>query len=399
MTDWKELLGRLTLKIICADQIALLNAISNEGIVLKDTKIIGDLDLEITIRIADFKRFSQISKKHGASVKVLRSIGFLRFGRVVSKRPVLVVLFAFMLFLTCYLPSRVLFVSVEGNTSVPTNLVLEAAEKCGIRFGVSRKTIRSEILKNALLQEIPQLQWAGINTSGCTAVISVREKTVSEINQSDSNTVCSIVALRDGIIQNCTVFEGNPLCTVGQAVKAGQILVSGYQDCGILVKATHADAEISALTFREIQAVIPQFTAARGDMQEQRTCYAIKIGKKVINLFKDSGNSDPMCVKMYSEKYVRLPGGFQLPIAIIKVTHFYYTQKQQLPVDADQYSWLDDFARSHLQTIMIAGQILSGDTTLDAGEAVSHFYGKYACVEMIGQVKYEQMILKGDKND
>ena len=37
--------------------------------------------------------------------------------------------------------------------------------------------IRSEKVKNSLLQRIPQLQWAGINTDGCVAVISVREKT------------------------------------------------------------------------------------------------------------------------------------------------------------------------------------------------------------------------------
>ena len=399
MTDWKEFLGRLTLKITCADRIALLNAISSEKIILKDTKIIGALDLHITIRMADFKKFSQIAKKHGASVKILQSVGILHLGRTISRRPVLIVLFAFLLFLTCYLPSRVLFITVEGNTSLPTNLVLDAAEKCGIRFGASRKKIRSEILKNALLQEIPQLQWAGINTSGCTAVISVREKNVSEINQSDNNTVCSIVALRDGIIQNCTVFEGNPLCSVGQAVKAGQILVSGYQDCGIVVKAIRADAEIRALTIREIHAVVPQFTTARGDMREQKTVYAVKIGKKVINLFKDSGNSDPMCVKMYMEEYVRLPGGFQLPIAIIKVTQSYYEQKQQLAVDAEQYGWLDDSVRQYLQTTMIAGQVLSGNITLDANEDVCYFYGKYACVEMIGQVKCEQMILKGDMND
>lgn len=35
-------------------------------------------------------------------------------------------------------------------------------------------------MKNALLSAIPELQWAGVNTYGCRAVISVRERTLPE---------------------------------------------------------------------------------------------------------------------------------------------------------------------------------------------------------------------------
>ena len=76
-----------------------------------------------------------------------------------------------LLLLVCILPTRVLFMRVEGNESIPENLILEAAEDCGIRFGASRSAVRSEKVKNGILSRISELQWVGVNTKGCIAVI------------------------------------------------------------------------------------------------------------------------------------------------------------------------------------------------------------------------------------
>ena len=89
-------------------------------------------------------------------------------------RPVLLAGLGILFLLAMYLPSRVLFIRVEGNMQIPDRQILAAAEECGIRFGASRREVRSEKVKNALLSSVPQLQWAGVNTAGCVATISVR---------------------------------------------------------------------------------------------------------------------------------------------------------------------------------------------------------------------------------
>lgn len=399
MSQWQFIFGRLTLEITCADSVLLLDALSRANITMRNVMYCGDLSLQVTIAHSDYKQLQRIAEKQGANVKILHATGIYQTGLAMIRRPVLLAFTAIILILGCYLPSRVLFVSVEGNLTIPSNLILEAAEECGIGFGAARRQVRSEAMKNALLQKIPQLQWAGINTSGCTAVISVREKTVQQPRKNTGNQVSSIVAARDGIIQNCTVFQGNPLCTVGQAVKAGQTLVSGYLDLGIVTKTTQADAEIKALTFRELEVFTPAAAAVRGEMYAKKTVYSIKLGKKIINLYKDSGISDTSCVKIYSEEYVRLPGGFQLPIAIIKQTLFFYEDSEQTTAVSDSEDWLAGFAQAHLQGTMIAGEIISSQTEINPTEDACYLYGKYACMEMIGQVKYEQTIIKGENND
>lgn len=399
MEDWKEIFGKMQLEITSADRVGLLNRLNSEKIAVKNVLYCDDLVLRLEIARADYKQLLEITQKQGAFVKILHSKGIYQTGKTIRKRPVLTALCLFLFAVTLYLPSRVLFVQVEGNTSVSEKQITEAAAECGIHFGVSRRNIRSEAIKNALLQKIPQLQWAGINTSGCTAVISVREKTVQEHTQAENKGVCSIVAARDGVIQNCTVYEGNPLCTVGQAVKAGQTLVSGYTDCGIITTATRANAEIRALTFRELEIISPAATAIRGEVQRKKINYSIRIGKKVIKFFKDSGNSDTTCVKIYSENYVHLPGGFQLPLALIKETVCYLESDEQVSTASESEKWLVDIAQKYLESTMVAGEVISAQTQARSLDNASCIYGRYACMEMIGQVKYEQTILEDGNND
>lgn len=396
MRELNGYIGRHTIKITGADNVNLLNKLSTDQIQLLNVTYLSDLDLEVTVSKCNLQKLIRIAERHGASVKVIHSKGIGYLFQSMFRRPVLLTFVVLLLFFSLFLPTRIFFVSVEGNDTVPTKRIVEAAERSGIRFGTSRRKVRSEVMKNALLQQIPELQWAGINTSGCTAQISVREKTETDGRAINENQVCSIVASRDGVVQDCTIYQGNPLCTPGQAVKAGQILVSGYTDCGLLTKATRADAEIKALTFRSVSALSPNPSMIRGEIISQKTRFRLRIGKKLIKLQKDSGNLDVSCVKIYSEEYVYLPGGFRLPIALIKERQIVYAPIKDATTVTQDTNWIEDYVKSHLQSVMIAGTIVSAETQIETQADVNSLQGKYVCLEMIGQVKYEQTILKDE---
>jgi len=399
MTNKIALTGKYVLEITSADHILLLNAVNEGGIVLQDMVRCGDLTMRVTVNKVDYPILLKVAERQGASVHILRRIGLYWFAVTWFKRPLLPILSCLLLLTACYIPSRVLFVAVEGNPSVPTNLILDEADACGIRFGASRRLVRSEVIKNKLLQQIPQLQWAGINTNGCVAVIRVQEKPEPTKETELPGQVCSIVASRDGVILSCVVRKGNPLCLVGQAVKSGETLVSGYTDCGIVTTATKADAEIRALTFREIDVVSPHPVSKRGGLRNKKTAYSLQIGKKLIKFYKDSGISHATCAKIYVEKCLQLPGGFTLPIKIIQETFLYY---DEIPADTQtdgKNDWLELYAQNHLKSVMVAGEIISAQTDVSCSEHGYHLSGKYACIEMIGQVKPEQTIIKDDKHD
>ena len=385
---------KMIIKITCADISTLLNAINASGISLWNVSLKNDLQIYVTINSIDLPIMKNVCSKYGASWIIVDRFGVYYKIRYVLKRPVITSFLFMILLMSLYLPSRILFVSVEGNALVPTGKILEAAQNCGITFGASRRLVRSEKMKNSLIQAIPELQWAGINTSGCIAVISVGEKTDNEILSEQDMRVGSIVASRDGVIQDYTVQRGSALCSIGQVVKKGQVLVSGYTDCGIVTKATQAQAEVKALTYREIEAVSPILLSIVQDKKTANTRYSVRVGKKLIKLYKDSGNLDTSCAKIYKERYAKLPGGYSLPIVLIEET---IQQYNSVPIQDDQnYDWLKMFVEGYLQSVMISGEFVSSDVDISVSDDAAVLFGKYVCLEMIGTLKYEQMMLEGD---
>ena len=390
MDIWHSINGMVALRITCADPSGILTLIHDAGIILHQVSMPDELTLRVTVRRQDVKTLHHVLKNKGVHIQRDGKKGVYWRLRSVLRRPMMVGGVSFLFLLCIFLPTRVFFFRVEGNVNVPTRLILEQAASCGLDFGASRRAVRSEKVKNALLEAVPQLQWAGVNTSGCVATISVRERQPSSENDTDSG-VSSIIATQDGIIQELTVTGGNPLCKVGQAVKKGQILISGYTDCGISIRAERAKGEVYAVTDHKITAFMPTDWSYRGEIQTVTKKYGLIIGKKRINFYKGSGILDTGCVKMYEEKFLTLPGGLQLPLAI--VTEVWVScSSASVSASVDEFSSkLSELTREHLLKLMIAGRILSQNETVSQSDGVLKLEGVYGCLEMIGREQSEEI--------
>lgn len=391
MDLWHSINGMVALRITCADPSGILTLIHDAGIILHQVSMPDELTLRVTVRRQDVKTLHHMLKNKGVHIQRDGKKGVYWRLRSVLRRPMMVGGILLLFLLCTFLPTRVFFFRVEGNVNVPTRLILEQAASCGLNFGASRRAVRSEKVKNALLEAVPQLQWAGVNTSGCVATISVRERQPSSKNDTDGG-VSSIIATQDGIIQELTVTGGNPLCKVGQAVKKGQILISGYTDCGISIRAERAKGEVYAVTERKITAFMPTDWSYRGEKQTVTKKYGLIIGKKRINFYKGSGILDTGCVKMYEEKFLTLPGGLQLPFAF--VTEVWVScSSASVSASVDEFSSkLSDLTREHLLKLMIAGRILSQNETVSQSDGVLKLEGVYGCLEMIGREQSEEIL-------
>lgn len=382
-----SLSGMIEVRLTSADVARAMTEINGLGMSVFDVQMNGDLSICFQILRRDYKHIVRYAAKRGDRLEIVKKDG--QYWKIMKllQRPVLVAGITLILLLTMYIPKKVFFIQVEGNQVIPTRQIISAAQECGIRFGASRREVRSEQMKNALLAAIPQLQWAGVNTRGCVAVITVKERSVTQ-SEKEPIGVSNIVASRDGVVLSCTVTQGTAVCAVGQAVQAGQILVSGYTDCGLLIKATRADGEVYAKTRRNLTAVTPLEYQSRSGQQTKKTRYSLVVGKKQINFGKDSRIYDASCAKIYKEYYIALPGGFQLPVSIVKET-ILSSQTQTTVADETQTTGLMDFASSYLKSQMIAGVITDAVQTTDAQNGVSILRGEYACTELIGLEKAE----------
>lgn len=391
MDIWHSLNGMVTFQITSADPAGMLCVLHGHGVPMENIQFLDELTLHFQVQRQYRKMVITFVEKRGDQWNILSYTGiFWRFQGLL-KRPILVSGLLMFLLLTMFLPTRIYFFRVEGNISVPERYILELAAQCGIHFGAERREVRSERVKNALLSAIPELEWVGINTAGCVATISVRERQNSEELQQPQG-VSSIVAARDGVVQQVTVTGGTAACKPGQAVRTGQVLISGYTDCGLSIRAERAKGEIYATTNRQLAFLMPVTDSQRGQTVSKEQKYAILIGKKRINFYQDSGNLDASCVKMYEENYVTLPGGFQLPIAIVTETWLDYEKSTPTATTEQSSNMLSDLAEIYLRGQMVAGTILSKEEKFSQQDGVLRLDGEYGCFEMIGRERSEEII-------
>lgn len=382
--------GMIQVEILSADTAAVSKQILDRGIDLYEIRCPDELRLQCRVRRQDYIALESICRSRGERLTILRRTGLIWSLRSLISRPVLMLGLTGILLLSLWISTRVLFIQVEGNITVPDRKILEAAEKAGVSFGAGRRELRSEKLKNALLEEIGELKWACVNTYGCVAVITVRERSGS--GQIDgSRFPGSIVAQRDGIVTSCTATKGTLLCSPGQAVTKGQVLISGYTDCGIYIQAGQAEGEVYAQTLRELDAVLPENYILQSGMTAEEKKISLLIGKKRINLWQSSGIRDTLCDRMYEEYYVTLPGGFELPLALAVETIVYRHTASATVDQASAETLLADYSEDYLSSQMVAGRIVSSGTEIQCCDSRFQLTGSYVCLEMIGRQQREQI--------
>lgn len=386
MSSWSN----LTIEITSASVSDFLNTINSAGIFLRNIRYVDDLRVVACLSLSEYVSITAVAKKKNVEIHLLGKNGYLFILASFLKRPILAVGILLWFLTVLYLPTRILFVHVEGNKFVESAVIIEAAEKCGIHFGASRRYVRSEKVKNALLSDLKDLQWAGVNTSGCIATISVKERAESQTDD-HKHGVCSVVASRDGIISNITAVKGNPACKVGQAVRSGQLLVSGLTDCGLSIKGERAEAEIYAITKRYIDAVALFKSLKRTTFNEIDVRYSIQIGKNVVKLYKDSGIPDAHCVKIQTQVFLKLPGDYQLPVSYMKETLYYYNFEEVSGSSEDMLEWVNDSVDNYLQNDMIAGKVLHKNVRSEFLDEVCCIVGAYTCEELISTVRTERI--------
>lgn len=377
------------IRTVCADSDGMISSCMDIGIELQYLISIDALTKEFTINQKDMAAVNEMLNKYSGSLRIVESNDLLLVILQIFKRPILLcgtILFAVLLACTY---GRIFFIKVSGNHQIPTEAILAKAQMYGLEFGAKAEDIRSEEFKNTILSDFPQLQWLGITTSGSVANIQVTERSIPETNDNDNRSYWGIYASRDGVVSRMTVEKGTTLIQLGQQVKKGDLLVSGYTDCGIKIRAEQPVGEIFAYTRRSFTAYAPKKTPMRGKITGNHSCYKLRIGKKVINLCNHSGNRDTLCVKMYEEKYCTLPGGFQLPLSVIRVKY------QQYSVSVSEYLgdpdlWMPKYLRMYLQSQMVAGEVLDEEIVFTDSDHVHILTGSYACQEMIGQVMNEE---------
>lgn len=387
--------GMVEVELTCADMSRSLNLITSSGIELANIQFQSALTVRVEIKRNALRKLRKICAKQSDVVRVKRRIGIYWDVKSLLRRPVLVIGIVLLCVVAYGLSNRILFIDVKGNATVQSGEILDQAKSYGVYFGVSADSIRSERVKNGLLEAIPQLQWVGVNTAGCVATIHVKENVI-ETQPSTVSSTFDICASQDAFVTYVYATKGAVSCKVGQTVEAGQILISAHIPAGDTLLYTGAAGEVYGDTSRKIQCVSPISIEKRGEIIRSETKISLIIGKNRINLHNDSGIYSSSCVKIIEEHPLSLPGGFDLPVIVLK-EHITYYETQEFILDETAFSWLENYCGSYINRQMIAGKILSSNFKNEMADDLYFLQGSFSCNEMIGRITNEEIFHGEDR--
>ena len=220
---YRFIFGRLSIKFYGDFPEKALNLCAENGITLWNSKFKeGSIIANITVK--DFYILRYILKGKGVRIHILHKSGLPFIINRYKRRPGLIIGAIVFIVILQILSGFVWVIDIEGNSGTKTEDILKACEKIGIKTGMRVSDVHSKIQREKLLLELDSLSWAALNVEGSRLTINVTE---TKKEKKEEKKPCNLKAKSDGIIKKIDVTSGNSVVSVGDAVKKGDILVSG----------------------------------------------------------------------------------------------------------------------------------------------------------------------------
>ena len=319
--------GSVLCEIRGAAPLRCLNALGEAGIEAKRAERADEFTLRLTLDERDYSAAAAIAARSQCELARISSRGGALLARRLRRRIALltaaVVCFAL-------LAAGSLFVweiDISGCESVTEGEVRRALASAGVAEGSFWPAWDADAVKNHLLLEIPELAWAGVSVSGSRAEVRVRER-IERPELASDGAPGSITAASSGIIERMEVYEGAPAVSVGDAVAAGETLVSGEMASAVGdTRYVRARAAVTARTYVELTACAP-LKYGRLLEADTHSRWSLIIGSGRVNFFRGSSQTPPGCGKIIEEYPLAWEGVFRLPVTLVRETVIEYSAQE-----------------------------------------------------------------------
>ena len=182
--------------------------------------------IKIFICPGQAKKIASALDKSGIIVYINSVCGIKNILYRLKKRVGLLVGLALALFILAASTSVVFRVDVVGAEGASTESIENELSALGVRVGVRIRDIDRAKTVSRFLKLHPEYSWAALNVDGTTLTLMLRTRTEGE--QAQMKTSKALVAASDGVITEISVYSGKSEVRVGDVVRKGDLLISGY---------------------------------------------------------------------------------------------------------------------------------------------------------------------------
>ncbi|MDQ0231596.1 sporulation protein YqfD [Metabacillus malikii] len=285
-------------------------------------------NLTFYIKNRDIHALRTVVRKNECRCKFERRLGFpFIIKRTARNSGFAVGLLAFLIVIFA-LSNMVWGVKVEGASPETEHLIKKELSRIGVKTGKFQFFIDNpDKIQKSLTDNIQQITWVGVELTGTTYHLKVVEK--NEPEEAELVSPRHIIAEKEATIAKMFVEQGQPMTTLHEHVKKGQILVSGLIGKEDDQKQVAAKAEIFGETWYKSTITIPLKTTFKVLTGEDKVNHSLKVGSIKLPIW---GLKKPEFTEFEVEKDTRNLKflNFTLPLAYEKETYF---QKEEVTRD------------------------------------------------------------------
>ena len=236
-------------KIECAVPDKFLTELTLMGIELNYAEKTDEIHLSFETDYINYKKIKAIKELPlKAKIINIKKNGALSLVPRLKKRLYFIFGFLLCLCILLFATGHIWTLEVTGNKMLEDDFIISALKDEGFYEGVSKSGINVRNIQNQILMKHKELSWIWIYIKGTHAVCEIRESTpIPEVE--NPKTYNNVVASYDGIIMDVMPNKGRQAVEIGDAVKAGDLLIGGisetvYDD----IRFINASGKVLALT-------------------------------------------------------------------------------------------------------------------------------------------------------
>jgi sporulation protein YqfD len=234
--------------------------------------------------------------------------------------------------------SRLNEIRINGLKTVEYSAVERVLESEGVKKGIKTASIDKKHLEYVITDSVDGIAFASVKISGMTLIVNIYEE-LPPPDIVDMTNPLPVAAKKDGVISRIVAFQGTPAVKVGDAVRAGDILIAPYAEVGETRVETRALGEVFAkvcyfgtAAFVENRVVVSRTGRSKGINQIE--IFGILIGKRPESpyvMFEET--SDVRC--LFSPA----------PLKITRITYYELKAETAVGVFADELQGLIERAK------------------------------------------------------
>ena len=305
--------GYQTVGCSAAERTSLLNLCLHEQIVYRDFCTAEDGSVRFTVSLYTARRLKRLCQMRNIAL-TLGARGGLPWLAVCYRRRVGLMLGVLVAVALMILSQRFIWdVRISGNEELTRAQVLEELGACGFGIGSYIPDLQTEVVENRVLLASERIAWISLYVDGTVAKVQIIENKAPPTPP--SHKPANLVAAVDGQIESVELLRGNCMVAVGQAVRAGELLVSGLYDSNAVgYRYTRAAGRILARTERTVTVNIPLHYDQKesGDPKINQT--DLNFFGFSIKIFKSTGNLPISYDIIYKNIELDLPFVSSLPV-------------------------------------------------------------------------------------